>query len=265
MPLDDLQSAIFTAIRGRRNPDSHVAGATALHRGPESPRFSEDVDIFHDAGRLVVENAVADCAALTAAGFGIEVDKIYPTFYRVWVSREGRRMKIEWVADSAFRFFPVVPDPVLGYRLHDADLAVNKILAGAGRVKIRDYLDLIFLDSAGFSLGALAWAATGKDPGMAPLFVLDEISRNARYYREEELGEVRLARPVTLQELKARWLEMLRRARELVEQLPEVEVGCLYLDADGQPVTPDPQAPDFAGLRRHFGSLRGSWPRVVRE
>ena len=265
MPLDDLQSAIFAAIRGRRNPDSHVAGATALHRGPGSPRFSEDVDIFHDLERLVAENAAGDSAALRAAGFTVEIDKTFPTFYRAWVSRDERRMKIEWVADSAFRFFPAVPDPVLGFRLHDADLAVNKVLAGAGRVKIRDYMDMIHLDESGLTLGALAWAATGKDPGMAPLFVLDELSRNARYYRPEELNDVRLVRPTTVQALKEKWLPMLRRARFLVESLPASEVGCLYLDGTGKVVTPVPEAAEFSGLKRHFGSLRGSWPRVVVE
>jgi hypothetical protein len=52
-------------------------------------------------------------------------------------------------------------------------------------------------------------------------------------------------------------------ARLLVESLPTAEVGCLYLDAHGTPVTPDPDAPGFAALTRHYGSLRGSWPRVV--
>ena len=221
------------------------------------------MDIFHDVEKLVAENAVGDSAALAAAGFAVEMDKTYPSFHRAWVGRDGRRLKIEWVADSAFRFFPAVSDPVLGYRLHDVDLAVNKVLAGAGRVKIRDYVDMIHLDESGLTLGALAWAATGKDPGMAPLFVLNELSRNARYYRPEDLGEVRLVRPVTVQELKSKWLGMMRRARTLVELLPESDVGCLYLDAAGQVVTPDPGAAGFAGLTRHFGSLRGSWPRVV--
>lgn len=265
MPLDDLQSDIFAAIRGRRNPDSHIAGAAALHRDPGSPRFSEDVDIFHDIERLVAANAAGDSAALTDAGFTVSMDKEFATFHRAWVERNGRKMKIEWVADSAFRFFPAVADPVLGYRLHDADLAVNKVLAGAGRVKIRDYVDLIHLDESGLTIGALAWAATGKDPGMAPLFVLNELSRNARYYRPEDLDAVRLARPTTVQALKEKWLPMLRRARFLVESLPTKDVGCLYLDAAGNVVTPNPEAAEFAGLTRHFGSLRGSWPRVVEE
>ncbi len=263
MPLDDLQRAVFAAIRGQRSPESRVAGAAALNRDPASPRFSEDVDRFHDEERILVENVAADRTALLAAGFDVEMDRRSPSFQRARVGRDGQGMKIEWAVDSAFRFFPAVPDPVLGYRLHDADLAVNKVLAGAGRVKIRDHLDLIHLEDRGLSLGALAWAATGKDPGMAPMLVLDELSRHARYYRPEELNEVRLARPVTLQELRRKWLEMMRRARALVETLPENEVGCLYLDAAGNVTTPDPTNAGFHGLTRHFGSLRGTWPRVV--
>lgn len=166
------------------------------------------------------------------------------------------------VFDSAFRFFPVVPDPVLGYRLHHADLAVNKVLAGAGRLAIRDYIDLIHLHRTYLHLGALAWAATGKDPGLSPLLILNELNRHTRY-QPEDLAEVRLREPVSLPALKVEWLEMLRSARDLVTRLPAAEVGCLYLDPRGQPVTPSPEEPSFATLVRHFGHLKGSWPRVV--
>jgi hypothetical protein len=177
------------------------------------------------------------------------------------VEKAGRGLKIEWVHDSAFRFFPVQPDPVLGFRLHDADLAVNKALAGAGRLAIRDYIDLIHLHSTRLHLGALAWAATGKDPGFSPLLLLNELHRHTRY-QPEDLAEVRLREPASLPELKAKWVEMLWSARELVERLPSAEVGCLYLDANNQPVTPDPDRPGFPMFTRHFGSLRGSWPRA---
>ena len=35
------------------------------------------------------------------------------------------------------------------------------------------------------------------------------------------------------------------------------------IEIAGKPANPD--APGFAALTRHFGSLRGSWPRVVEE
>lgn len=264
MPLDALQSAVFAALRSRRQPDSHVAGATALNRDPQSPRYSEDIDFFHDAAAIVDANADADARVLEAEGFSVTWDSPRAGFRRAWIERDGAGMKIEWTYDSAFRFFPVQPDPILGYRLHDADLAVNKVLAGAGRLVIRDYLDLIFLHESHLSLGALAWAATGKDPGLSPLRILNELSRHSRY-QPADLAEVRLVRPVTLQDLKEKWLEMLRTARVLVESLPVGDVGCLYLDSTGRPVTPDPDAAGFGGLTRHYGVLRGSWPRVIRD
>ena len=264
MPLDALQSAVFAALRERRHPDSHVAVAAALHRHASSPRYSEDIDVFHDVAAVVAENADQDTAVLAGAGFAVVWQNRTEGLHRAWVERDGQGLKIEWVFDSAFRFFPVVPDPVLGYRLHDADLAVNKALAGAGRLVIRDYIDLIYLHRTYLQLGALTWAATGKDPGMSPLLILNELHRHTRY-RPEDLAEVRLREPASLQSLKIEWIEMLRAARDLVERLPAGDLGCLYLDRQGQPVTPQPDLPSFAGLTRHFGQLKGSWPRIAEQ
>ncbi len=86
--------------------------------------------MFHDAAELVATNAVGDATVLTDAGYTLVWQNRAEGFHRAWVERDGHGVKIEWVYDSAFRFFPVVPDPLLGYRLHDADLAVNKVLAG---------------------------------------------------------------------------------------------------------------------------------------
>lgn len=235
-----------------------------LHRDAASPRFSGDIDLFHDEVRLVAENAQRDFATLRAAGLEVEWATRSETFHRVWVTHGGERLKIEWVFDSAFRFFPVEPDPVLGYRLHPADLATNKMLAAAGRTVIRDFLDVMHLHETYLSLGTLAWAATGKDPGLSPLFILNELVRTSRY-RPTDLESVVLARPLSVVELKQKMLAAVRQSEDLINRLPAADVGCLYLDTAGQPVTPDPEAAGFAGLTRHFGSLRGSWPRVVDE
>ncbi len=52
-------------------------------------------------------------------------------------------------------------------------------------------------------------------------------------------------------------------ALELIARLPLPEVGCLYLDSNGRPVRPDPATPEFPTFTRHFGSVRGAWPRVA--
>jgi hypothetical protein len=68
---------------------------------------------------------------------------------------------------------------------------------------------------------------------------------------------------VDLVECKHQWLAVVAKARALFSKLPPEEVGCLYLDAKAQAVTPDPTAPGFASLRCHFGSVRGAWPAIT--
>ena len=82
--------------------------------------------------------------------------------------------------------------------------------------------------------------------------------------RRTLIYNLHLSKPVDLVECKKQWLESVRTAKELFDRLPAEEVGCLYLDAQGKPVTPDPASAEFPALRRHFGSVRGAWP-VIRE
>ena len=82
-------------------------------------------------------------------------------------------------------------------------------------------------------------------------------------YRPEDLADLTLVEPVTLPQLKESWLEASKAALELIARLPLDEVGCLYLDGTGKPVCPDPGSPEFPNLTRHFGSVKGAWPRIV--
>ena len=165
---------------------------------------------------------------------------------------EERALKIEWAQDSAFRFYPVQEDERFGYRLHDADAAVNKVLALAGRSEIRDFVDVLHLDDSHLPLGALAWAACGKDPGFTPEFLLDHAARHVAY-TQVDLDRLSLREPLDLTVLKRRWLAALERARALVAGLPPDEVGCLYVDADRRPSAPDPASGSFRALIRHAG------------
>lgn len=265
MPLGDFEREVLRVLAAQRNPDSFVAGATVLHQASDTPRTSEDVDVFHDAPEALELASELDTAALRQAGFEVQpVGRAQPTFRRAIVRRGGAQTKIEWVQDSAFRFFPIEPDLELGWRLNFWDAATNKVLAMAGRQKLRDYLDCLYLHERHLSLGALVWAATGKDPGLTPEFILDWAVRGNRFY-EEDLADVRLGKPIDLAATKARWFEVVDQARSLLRQLPVSEVGCLYLDASGKPVCPDPASPDFPRLTRHYGCLKGAWPRIVEE
>ena len=54
MPLSELQVASLRLLASHRNPESYVAGATALNR--DGPRFS-DIDVFHDREESVAQAA----------------------------------------------------------------------------------------------------------------------------------------------------------------------------------------------------------------
>jgi PAS domain-containing protein len=155
----------------------------------------------------------------------------------------------------------VQPDELCGYRLHDADAATNKVLALAGRNELRDFVDVLYLDETYLSLGAMIWAACGKDPGYTPDFLLDQAARHTSY-AQQELDLLLLKKPMNMPAMKQQWLQALERARDLIASLPREEIGCLYLDADGVVVDPDPSAEAFAGLTRHRGSMRGAWPTL---
>ena len=120
---------------------------------------------------------------------------------------------------------------------------------------------MLHLDEAHLPLGALAWAACGKDPGFTPEFLLEQAARHVAY-TQHDLDRLSLREPLDLGGLKRRWLGALERARTLVTGLPPDEIGCLYVDSDRRPVAPDPTADGFRSLVRHRGCARGAWPTI---
>lgn len=259
MPLTAMQKSVLQLLASHRDPESHVAGGIAINRSSESPRYSADIDFFHDLADRVFTNAETDAAALVKNGYTIDWLLRQPYLHRAMVRRENDELKLEWCFDSAFRFFPVQADPEFGYCLHPADLAANKVLALAGRSEVRDLIDILYLHETYLSLGAICWAACGKDPGFNPVSLLDAAKRQATF-READLAGEQLRQPIRLAELKDAWLKSAAQAEDLCTRLPAIEIGCLYLTPSFQPVTPDPASPDFAKLIRHVGSIRGAWP-----
>ena len=133
MPLTAFQSETLRLLAAHRSPESFLAGGTVLNAGVDSPRYSKDLDIFHDVEASVVTSAETDAATLRQAGYGVEWLLRQPLFQRAEVVRNGRRLLVEWLFDSAFRFFPVEPDDLAGWRLNLHDAATNKLLALMGR------------------------------------------------------------------------------------------------------------------------------------
>jgi hypothetical protein len=242
-----------------RTFDSYLAGGAAILIEPNTMRFSRDLDYFHDSEIRVAEAFATDRDLLQSGGYSIEVDLNQPGFVRAVVRKDGQATKVEWARDSAWRFMPTVKDARVGFVLHPVDLAVNKVLALAGRDEPRDVLDTLHLHRHVLALGALCWAACGKDPGFSPLSLLELLRRRGRV-RSEDLARLDLVTPVDLHETKNEWLEALDSVGPFVASRPPDEIGCLYYSAGLERFVDPREASDAVP---HFGRPGGVLPRVV--
>jgi hypothetical protein len=258
MPLTPFQIGIFKVISANRNPDSFLAGGIVLNRSEDSLRFSNDIDIFQDSAQAVAVASDADAESLVAAGYAVDFLRREATFRQAEVTLDNEVVRLDWAADSAFRFFPIVPDEVLGFRLHDVDVATNKVLAAAGRQKVRDFIDLMQLDDNYVSLGIAIWGASAKDEGYTPKQILQELRRNS-LINPVTLGQVTLTRPQTPQSLKADWLQRFAAAEKLIDTIPPEPIQCFYLDTAGRPARGGVFDSTWTP---HFGSVKGAWPKI---
>ena len=95
MPLSRIQSEILLLLAAHRNPESYVAGAVPLNR--DGPRYSADIDIFHDREESVAAAADADAALLVNAEFTVQWLRREPGIHGAVVQRHGESMRLEWV------------------------------------------------------------------------------------------------------------------------------------------------------------------------
>ena len=129
-------ATILLLLAAQRDPESYVAGAGPLNL--DGPRYSDDIDMFHDREAAVAAAAEADVALLAAQGFGVQWLRREAGLHAAVITRGDASTRLEWLRDSDFRFFPAVKDALFGYRLHAVDIATNKALASAGRQAPRD-------------------------------------------------------------------------------------------------------------------------------
>ena len=171
---------------------------------------------------------------------------------------------IDWAHDSAWRFMPLVRDETGGQVLHEVDLAINKVLTLAGRDEARDFVDILHAHEHVLPLGAMIWAAVGKDPGFTPASLLEQLKRRGRY-RPEEIARLALAVPFDLAEAKTAWRAAFSDAEEFIRKRPHDEVGCLYYSRSrGCFAVPSPGLSlREQDLVTHFGRPGGILPRVT--
>jgi hypothetical protein len=248
---------VLRCIAANRSPDSYVAGSTVFNKNKDSVRYSNHIDLFHDPTLIIQDSFDADRKSLIDAGLQVDLILERRTFIKALVSDKNESVKLEWTTDSAFRFFPVIKDNELGFRLHDFDSAVNKILALAGRSVARDLIDILYIHDKMFHLGTLCFAASGRDPGLTPDLILELIIRNGKLSPESLIAE-NLISPIDPIQIKKRYLKAIDEAKELLAKLPAKDIGCVYVDSSGN-VSRVPKNSDTP----HFGSIKGAWPVIV--
>lgn len=261
MPLTPFQAELGRLLAANRTEDSHVAGPAPILVEPRTRRFSHDLDYFHDTPERVASAYASDLATLLAAGCDVTLEMSQPGYIRTLVRRDGATSKVEWAHDTSWRFLPVIRSEVFGYQLHPIDLAINKVLALAGRDEPRDVLDTLHCHAHVLALGALVWAAPGKDPGFSPLSLLELVRRRGRI-RPEDLMRLHLTGPLDLGSLKADWLAALDSAEAFVRRRPPGEAGCLYYALEEHRFV-DPDTTGVGPVVPHHGAPGGVLPRVL--
>lgn len=206
-----------------------------------------------------------DVELLRNAGFHVtllERDKEWQqpaSFRQALVERGSDKVTLDWAHDSAWRFFSIQQDELLGWKLHLFDAAVNKALALSARSETRDYIDI--LDFARlFSLEAIVWAACGKDEGFSPLFILKMMRRIAKIV-PSTLDEIK-ARDLDPIAMKAEWIEICDHAEtemiHLADTQLDMPIGVAFVDDQGHPGWIG-RSPALHILRP---TLRGCWPMI---
>jgi hypothetical protein len=254
VPLSNIQSEILRIIARQRDPNSYVAGAAPLNR--DMPRFSRDIDLFYDREERVEGAAVADASALSAAGYEVKWLRRLPTMFTAEVTKGDLGTRLEWVVDSDYRFFPTVQDTTFGFVLHPVDLALNKMMAAAGRREVRDIVDLVTVHEKILPLGALVWAGVEKFPGFTPEGLIEQIRRNLHHPRGE-WNRLASSEPIDPIQVLACLRAALDEAAEFVAHMPTEKMGLLFLK-DGEVVQPDPERLDH--YITHAGHRGGLWP-----
>jgi len=264
VPLTAFQRTLLATLAATPNDDRYLAGGAAMHFAPNSTRYSDDLDFFHDSEPRVASAFATDRATLERAGYGLDLELSLPGFIRAVVRRGDDATRVDWAHDSAWRFMPLVRDPLGGLLLHPVDLAINKVLALAGRDEPRDFVDILFVHEKVLPLAGLCWAAVGKDPGFTPLSLLELLKRRGRY-RPEDFTRLRLAGSFELPQAKETWLAALSQAETFVRERPPEEYGCLYYAPQSERFVIPRSSESLVdqGIVPHYGGPDGVLPRVA--
>ncbi len=92
MPLTGFQRRLLAELAP--SEDRYLAGGAAMHFAPNSARYSDDLDFFHDSEARVAAAFAADRARLESLGYQVRVELSLPGFVRAIVTRDADATRI---------------------------------------------------------------------------------------------------------------------------------------------------------------------------
>lgn len=239
MPLTDFQRSILKILRSFRTENTYVGGGAALNRN--WPRVSDDLDIFNDQRRSLPEKIAPELEKLNEAGFSIEITTQNEWTVEAVLRKYGFETRVQWMdePETSKRFYPAVDDDELGFRLHEADAAINKVLCAARRNSAaRDAADLVNIVLEYAPLGPLIWALPAKDVALAPPRIILDIRKNVFGYADEEIRSLRMeGNEMTRDQVRTVLDPALDRAENYCENHAPTELlGNLFVNKKEVPV-----------------------------
>lgn len=263
MPVDPLQIKVVEILKTRRSENSLSGFSRIVNE--TCPQRPDNIDI-HVEDANSADIARADIKALRKAGLTVTVNDRYESFATEAIVQHGKaRTLLEWSEADRSRFFPIQPHRTFGWALHEADLAVQKLVAGASRRKVRDMVDIMLIDKRCLSLAAAAIAAPGKMPGASPIAILERARQIAIGHPVEELEELRLDQALDLPSVGDMKFAFADRVQEVIDLIIrdcwEAEPGNLYLDLGAKRLQ-IPQNSDLPSLTKHAATERGTVPFI---
>lgn len=238
MPLTSLQKMVAKVLSPYRTASNFVGGGAALNR--QWARISDDLDIYADH-RSLPKSAELELEALRKQGFSVDITVSSDATVEAIVKKYGFETLVQWMDDpeASLKFYPAIYDEEFGYRLHEADNAVNKVLCTARRDQAaRDAVDLVTIVNNYAPLGPLVWAVCGKDPELNPITIVQQIRKNAFGYADVELRAVRKdGEPVTRDQVREILGAALDRAEKYCDEVAPLELeGRLFVNSLDLPI-----------------------------
>lgn len=242
MPLTKLQLSALEVLKPFRTENTFIGGGAALNQ--QWARISDDLDIFDDRRKVLPEQVAPELEKLREAGFSIEIINEDQWMVEAVLRKFGFETKIQWMdePETSRRFFPAILDAEFGYRLHQADAAVNKVLCASRRNSAaRDAVDLVAIVENYAPLGPMIWALAAKDVDIAPPQIIRDIRKNVFGYADDEIRTVRLENEATSRAHVRSVLEpaLDQAAAYCDERAPEDYLGQLFVDQTEIPIEAD--------------------------